>query len=186
MLHITILSRFCKKSLYCSFDSSKISFLIRVTETLHWHSNWHPIHLIPFKTFHSSLWSKSNEYWGYLQCSLLPSARTTMWSMPVVLIKTENENDSANQNDVAKMMLQKRRCKNGIVFVYVPKHYECRSSEMYVCILQICVLQYGSSWAWISVHVHHTPPHFENLVLIQKEWVHMWGQDASQVGAVHI
>ena len=23
-----------------------------------------------------------------------------------------------------------------IVFVYVPKHYECQSSEMYVCILQ--------------------------------------------------
>ena len=30
-----------------------------------------------------------------------------MWSMPVVLTETENENDSANQNDVAKMMLQK-------------------------------------------------------------------------------
>ena len=26
--------------------------------------------------------------------------------MPVVLAETENENDSANQNDVAKMMLQ--------------------------------------------------------------------------------
>ena len=26
-----------------------------------------------------------------------------MWSMPVVLTETENENDSANQNDVAKM-----------------------------------------------------------------------------------
>ena len=38
----------------------------------------------------------------------------------------------------------------------------------------------------IQAHVHHTPPHFENLVLIQKEWVHMRGQDASQVGAVHI
>ena len=30
------------------------------------------------------------------------SARTAMWSMPVVLTETENENDSANQNDVAK------------------------------------------------------------------------------------
>ena len=30
-----------------------------------------------------------------------------MWSMPVVLTETENENDSVNQNDVAKMMLQK-------------------------------------------------------------------------------
>ena len=30
-----------------------------------------------------------------------------MWSMPVVLTKTENENDSENQNDVAKMILQK-------------------------------------------------------------------------------
>ena len=35
---------------------------------------------------------------------LLLSARTAMWSMPVVLTETENENDSANQNDVAKMM----------------------------------------------------------------------------------
>ena len=30
-----------------------------------------------------------------------------MWSMPVVLTETENENDSANQNDIAKMTLQK-------------------------------------------------------------------------------
>ena len=29
-----------------------------------------------------------------------------MWSMPVVLTETENENDSANQNDIAKMTLQ--------------------------------------------------------------------------------
>ena len=29
-----------------------------------------------------------------------------MWSMPVVLTETENENDSANQNDVAKMTSQ--------------------------------------------------------------------------------
>ena len=29
-----------------------------------------------------------------------------MWSMPVVLTETENENDSANQNYVAKMTLQ--------------------------------------------------------------------------------
>ena len=34
---------------------------------------------------------------------LLLSARTTMWSMPGVLTETENENDSANQNDVVKM-----------------------------------------------------------------------------------
>ena len=34
----------------------------------------------------------------------LLSARTAMWSMPVVLTETENENDSANQNDAAKMM----------------------------------------------------------------------------------
>ena len=38
---------------------------------------------------------------------LLLSARTAMWSMPAVLTKIENKNDSANQNDVAKMMLQK-------------------------------------------------------------------------------
>ena len=38
---------------------------------------------------------------------LLLSARTAMWSMPVVLTETENENDSANQNDVAKLTLQK-------------------------------------------------------------------------------
>ena len=30
-----------------------------------------------------------------------------MWPMPVVLTKTDNENDSVNQNYVAKMMLQK-------------------------------------------------------------------------------
>ena len=30
-----------------------------------------------------------------------------MWSMPLVLTKWENENDSANQNDVAKMTSQK-------------------------------------------------------------------------------
>ena len=30
-----------------------------------------------------------------------------MRSMPVVLTKTENENDSANQNYLAKLMLQK-------------------------------------------------------------------------------
>ena len=37
----------------------------------------------------------------------LLSAKTAMWSMPVVLTETENENDPANQNDVAKMTLQK-------------------------------------------------------------------------------
>ena len=42
---------------------------------------------------------------------LLLSARTAMWSMPVVLTETENENDSANQNYVAKMTLQKWHCK---------------------------------------------------------------------------
>ena len=30
-----------------------------------------------------------------------------MWSMPVVLTETENENDSANQNYVVEMTLQK-------------------------------------------------------------------------------
>ena len=30
-----------------------------------------------------------------------------MWSMPVALTEMENENDSVNQNDVAKMTLQK-------------------------------------------------------------------------------
>ena len=38
---------------------------------------------------------------------LLLSARTAMWSMPVVLTEMENENDSVNQNDGAKMTLQK-------------------------------------------------------------------------------
>ena len=33
----------------------------------------------------------------------LLSARTAMWSMPVVLTETENEKDSVNQNDIAKM-----------------------------------------------------------------------------------
>ena len=43
--------------------------------------------------------------------SVVLSARTAMWSMPVVLTKMENENDSANQNDIAKMTPQKSRCK---------------------------------------------------------------------------
>ena len=30
-----------------------------------------------------------------------------MWAMPVVLTETENENDSANQIDVAKITSQK-------------------------------------------------------------------------------
>ena len=30
-----------------------------------------------------------------------------MWSMPVVLTETENENDSVNQNYAAEMTLQK-------------------------------------------------------------------------------
>ena len=34
-----------------------------------------------------------------------------MWSMPMALTKTENENDSGNQNDVAKMTLQKDATK---------------------------------------------------------------------------
>ena len=32
---------------------------------------------------------------------------TAMWSMPVVLTEMENENDSVNQNYIAKMMLHK-------------------------------------------------------------------------------
>ena len=43
---------------------------------------------------------------------LLLFARTAMWSIPVVLTETENENDSANQNYFAKITLQKLRCKN--------------------------------------------------------------------------
>ena len=35
-----------------------------------------------------------------------------MWSMPVVLTDTENENDSVNKNYVAKITLQKWCCKN--------------------------------------------------------------------------
>ena len=35
-----------------------------------------------------------------------------------------------------------------IVFVYVPKHYECWSSEMYVCILQSMAFQI---W-WVTGH----------------------------------
>ena len=34
-----------------------------------------------------------------------------MWSMPVVLTETENDNDTVNQNYVAKMTLQKWCCK---------------------------------------------------------------------------
>ena len=39
----------------------------------------------------------------HVDAHLLLSAR----SMPVVLTESENENDSTNQNDIAKMMLQK-------------------------------------------------------------------------------
>ena len=45
----------------------------------------------------------------FVKYQLLLSATSAMWSMPVVLTETENENDSANQNDVAK-----RRCKNDV------------------------------------------------------------------------
>ena len=38
-----------------------------------------------------------------------------MWSMSVVLTETENENDSANQNYVAKMMLQKGATPSNVV-----------------------------------------------------------------------
>ena len=37
-----------------------------------------------------------------------------MWSIPVVLTETENENDSVNQNYIAKMTLQKCHCKNDV------------------------------------------------------------------------
>ena len=37
-----------------------------------------------------------------------------MWSIPVDLTETENDNDSTNQNDVAKMTLQKWCCNNDI------------------------------------------------------------------------
>ena len=46
-------------------------------------------------------------YLEFYPASIIVSARTAMWSMPVVLTETENDNDSANQNYVAKMMLQK-------------------------------------------------------------------------------
>ena len=38
-----------------------------------------------------------------------------MWSMPVVLTETENENDSVDQNDVAKMTLQKGASPSNVV-----------------------------------------------------------------------
>ena len=50
-----------------------------------------------------------------LQSYCLLSARTAMWSMPVILTETENENGSANQNYAAKVMLQKWCCKNDVV-----------------------------------------------------------------------
>ena len=54
-----------------------------------------------------------------------------MWSMPVVLTKTENENDSANQNDVAEMTLQKRRYKNDVVnYVAGPNNVVCRRQNL--------------------------------------------------------
>ena len=49
---------------------------------------------------------------------LIVVARTAMWSMPVVLTETENENffyesNLCWKNDVAKMTLQKWRCNKG-------------------------------------------------------------------------
>ena len=38
-----------------------------------------------------------------------------MWSIPLVLTETENENDSANQNYVAKMTLQKGVSPSNVV-----------------------------------------------------------------------
>ena len=43
-----------------------------------------------------------------------------MWSMLVVLTETENENDSANQNYVAKMTLQKGASPSN---VFGRRHY---------------------------------------------------------------
>ena len=37
-----------------------------------------------------------------------------MWSVPVVLTETENENDSANQNDVAKNDAAKMTLQNDV------------------------------------------------------------------------
>ena len=50
---------------------------------------------------------------------LLLSARTAMWSMPVVLTETENENDSVNQNYIAKMTSQ-CRMETAVVFCTNP------------------------------------------------------------------
>ena len=56
------------------------------------------------------------------KCVLLLFARTAMWSMPVVLTETENENDSANQ-----ISLQKRHCKNDVAG---PNNVVCRRHNL--------------------------------------------------------
>ena len=55
-------------------------------------------------------WRVINPSTIYWKVRFLLSTRTAMWFMPVHLTETENENDSVNQNDVAKMTLQKWRC----------------------------------------------------------------------------
>ena len=52
--------------------------------------------------------SYREEHFPSFVAQWLLSARTAMWSMPVVLTETENENDSANQNDVAKNDVAKK------------------------------------------------------------------------------
>ena len=58
-----------------------------------------------------------------------------MWSMPVVLTEWENENDSANQNDVAKMTLQIWHYKNDVAKI-MPHGDSC--CTLYKCFNFTC------------------------------------------------
>ena len=59
-----------------------------------------------------------------------------MWYMPVLLTETENENDSVNQNGVAKMTLQKWRCKNDVAMSHGDS---CCTLQIlyYLCVLGV-------------------------------------------------
>ena len=73
------------------------------------HFVWRTIHVLHFEDLvvQLNLWAYRFGRIIILDHNLLLSARTAMWSMPVVLTETENENDSPNQNDVAKMTCAK-------------------------------------------------------------------------------
>ena len=104
---------------------------------------------------------------------LLLSARTAMWSMPVVLTEMENENDSPNQNDVAKMTLQKMMsqchmetavvlCTNPLIckdFLYIDKitvHQEYHHAPCHVYI-ETSIFSHFHFYSQTTCTVQHWP-----------------------------